>query len=369
MTSIPKLSATAVSSVGTLIVGVLLWVSGAFTLLPDWGGHTAPVMVLILLGALALQLVAPRRPLLALTVMLVALALDFPSGISLPLWISFTDVLFVVMTIGSSRLRRAVGTGCFAVTFGGAVVVAIVVDPRAGVLAGLLGVAFLISPLGYAQSVHATLRATRAEQSAAQAEHAAALAQERRRVSRELHDTVAGHVSAIAILAEAAREVPDPTPIVASMRANSLAALVELRAMIDVLAGDGDEAVTVRWSSLAPLVEAARSVGCAVSITGRPDPLTTVAETVLTRIAGEALTNATRHAAGQPVSVTLTTDGVVADLTVVNGLIDVGATDVVIDGKGVRNMRIRAESVGGTASAGRVDDTWVVVAQVPAVPS
>ena len=367
------LSSTALSSTGTLIVGVLLWASGAFSFVEEWGGHTAPVKVAILLVAFALQWTAPRRPGLAVAAMLALIVVDLPSGASLPLWISFTDVIFAAATAGSPRLRRIVGAGCLTATIAGAVAVSIVLDPRAGVLVGLLGVAFLISPLGYAQSVHATVRAARAEKAAAEAEHATALAQERRRLSRELHDTVAGHVSAIAIMAEAARDAPDPAPVIASMRSNSLAALDELRAMIDVLAGDGDDIATVRWSSLTPLITAARSVGSAVTVTGDPTTLPVVTETAVTRIAGEALTNATRHAPGQPVEVLLVSDAGTAVLTVHNGLGDDRSASAdarrAAEGNGLRNMRIRAESVGGTLTAGRVGDRWTVHAQLPVARS
>ncbi|MBM7366417.1 sensor histidine kinase [Gordonia hydrophobica] len=359
-------STTAVSSIGTLIVGLLLWVTGAFTLIPDWGGHQPAVKAAVLLAAFVIQLTAPRRPAIAVAAMLILIVVDFGSGVSLPIWISFTDVIFAVMTVGSVRLRRTVGAGCFVVTVGGAVAVAVTVDPRAGVLAGLLGVAFLISPLGYAQSVHATVRAARAEQSAAEAEHRTALADERRRVSRELHDTVAGHVSSIAILAEAARDAPDPAPIIASMRANSLAALSELRAMIDVLAGEGDDTATVRWSSLAPLLTAARSVGSDVVVDGGPEQVSVLVETVLTRIAGEAVTNATRHAPGEPITVDVSSDGRTAALTVSNGV--AAATQYATNGNGLRNMRIRAESIGGMVTAGRVGAQWVVHAELPVGP-
>lgn len=364
-----QLPSTALSSVGTLIVGLLLWASGAFSLIPDWGGHPAPIKIAILLVAFVLQWIAPARPTVAVVAMLTLIVVDVPSGGSLPLWISFTDVIFAAATAASPTLRRIVGTGCFVVTLGSAVTVAIIADPRAGVLVGLLGVAFLISPLGYAQSVLATVRAAHAETAAAESQHVAALAQERRRVSRELHDTVAGHVSAIAILAEAARDAPDPAPIIASMRTNSLAALTELRAMIDVLAGDGDDTATVRWASLTPLMTAARSVGSEVRVTGDPAALSVVAETVMTRIAAEALTNATRHAPGCAIAVDLVTDGESAVLTVSNRLGEDGSGSVhgrdTMEGNGLRNMRIRAESVGGTLTVGRAEDHWTVHARIP----
>ncbi|WP_347955636.1 sensor histidine kinase [Gordonia aichiensis] len=366
-------SSTTVSALGTLVVGVLLWASGAFTLIPELGGHSTPVKAAILAVGFVAQIVAPRRPAAALAVAVVLVVLDLPSGVSLPLWISLTDIVFVTVTVGAPRLRRVVAVGCGLVTVVAAAVVALAVDPRTGVLVGLLGVAFLISPLGYAQSVNATVRAATAERAAAQAERTIALVDERRRVSRELHDTVAGHVSAIAILAEVARDADDPQPAVASIRANSLAALAELREMIDVLAADGDEAVTVRWSSLAPLLAAARAVGSQVVVRGEPDRWPLRAETVLTRIAGEALTNATRHAPGEKVTVELAVDDRFAEVTITNR---VGPESTVgpgnlpgagpwVSGRGVHNMKIRAESVGGSATVGPEGDRWVVRARVP----
>lgn len=369
---------TTVSACGTLLVGILLWASGAFTLIQDWGGHSAPVKVAVLAAAFAIQLTAPRWPGTSVAVMVVLVAVDVPSGLSLPLWISLTDVIFAVMTVGSPRLKQVVGVGCGVVTIGAAAVIAVLVDPRAGVLGGLLGVAFLISPLGYAQSANASVRAARAENSAAEAQRRAALAQERRRVSRELHDTVAGHVSAIAILAEAARDAEAPAPMIASMRTNSLAALTQLREMIDLLGagpddqlmGDDtvarDDTVRVRWSSLEPLVTAARAVGSDVTITGDPRVLTIAAETVLTRVTGEALSNAAQHAPGQHIEVCLIVDREVAEVTVVN---DVGpkrrTSPVRQGGNGIRNMRIRAESLGGSATIGPEGSRWVVRARVP----
>ncbi|MGB3302782.1 MAG: histidine kinase [Gordonia sp. (in: high G+C Gram-positive bacteria)] len=379
---------TAVTACGTLFVGILLWASGAFTLIQEWGGHGSPAKVAVLAVAFVVQLAAPRWPAASIAAMLVLVAVDLPSGISLPLWIALTDVIFAVMSVGSSRLRRAVGFGSVSVTIGAAAVVAVAVDPRAGVLAGLLGVAFLISPLGYAQSVISSVRAAKAEHLAAEAERTAGIAEERRRVSRELHDTVAGHVSAIAILTEAARNVKDPQPMIASMRSNSLAALTELREMIDLLAADTienaddepgqtvDAAARVRWSSLTPMITAAEAVGSKVTVLGNPTHLTVAAETVLTRIVGEALANASQHAPGQPIEVRLESDDGSVWVSVTNEL---NAPHRVNDsrrrgdgrkgkgrrGNGLRNMKIRAESLGGTVTAVADHDRWIVRADIP----
>ncbi|WP_084638088.1 sensor histidine kinase [Gordonia shandongensis] len=368
----PDMPYAALVTVG---VGVLLWACGVFTLVPALGGYSAPVTVLLLLVAFTLQLAALRYPASAFAAMAVLLVVDAPSGGSLPLWIAMSDIVFAAATAERPWLRRIVtGTGT-GVSLGAAGVVGLLYDARAGVIVGLALAAFLVSPIGYAWAVVASRRAAAAERVAADAARATALAEERRRLSRELHDTVAGHVSAIAILAEAARDLPDPGEAIASMRANSLAALTELRDMIDLLAADDDEVRTARWVSLQPLIAAAEAVGGEVTITGRADIFPSRVEAVLTRIASEALANAASHAPGRDVTVDVVRDGDDAVLTVCNRRADgasgdaVGADGVGADGgrrQGVANMAVRAQSLGGTLSAGAAGDRWIVVARIPA---
>ncbi|GAA4676057.1 histidine kinase [Gordonia humi] len=352
-------------AVGTFAVGLLLWVCGAFTFFSDHDAYPWYAKLVLLVAALVIQLSAQLRPAAAFAAMCVLLGLDAWWGPSLPLWIAMSDIVFLCAARGSPTVRRVVVATSGAVTLGLAVAGVVVGSVQVGILIGLVGIAFLLSPVTYAQSMIAARRAVEAEKAAAisqaEADRTAALADERRRLSRELHDTVAGHVSAIAILAEAARDAADPGPIVDSIRSNSLAGLAELRAMIDVLAADGDETTTVRWSSLDPLIAAADAVGSTVTVDGDPAGLPRRTEAVLTRIAGEALANATRHAPGNPVSVRVEVDVDHVRLTVSNRI---SATPRGA-GRGSTNMAIRAASVGGRAEGGAVGRVWTVTATIP----
>ncbi|MGO3327240.1 sensor histidine kinase [Gordonia sp. (in: high G+C Gram-positive bacteria)] len=352
-------------AVGTLAVGLLLWVCGAFTFFSDHDVYPWYVKLLLLAAAFGIQLTARARPALAFGAICALLAIDAVWGPSLPLWIAMSDIVFLCAVRGPRTMRHFVVAVCAVFTLGLAVVGAVAGGVQIGVLAGLIGIAFLISPITYAQAVTAARRASEAEKTAAvsraHAERTEALADERRSLSRELHDTVAGHVSAIAILSEAARDADDPAQIVDSIRGNSLAALRELRTMIDVLAADGDEKTTARWTSLEPLIAAADAVGSTVTAIGAADGLPRTVEAVFTRIAGEALANATKHAPGHEVSVVVETFGETARLTVRNQM----SSQPSVAGRGVANMRVRAESIGGRADVGPDGREWVVIAEVP----
>src|SRR5690606_16907716 len=99
--------------------------------------------------------------------------------------------------------------------------------------------------LADAATARADLEASRAaERARAQdAERRGAVQAERSRMARELHDAVAGDVSALVIRAGAALAGP-PGPgdreSLAAVRESGLHALGELRTMIEVLAGDGE---------------------------------------------------------------------------------------------------------------------------------
>ena len=65
----------------------------------------------------------------------------------------------------------------------------------------LILIAVIWSPIGYGRAVLAYRRLAGLEREESESRRATALADERRRLARELHDTVAGHLSAVAILA------------------------------------------------------------------------------------------------------------------------------------------------------------------------
>ncbi|MFD6450095.1 sensor histidine kinase [Nocardia sp. NPDC055165] len=362
-------SSTA-AAVGVFLVGLLLWAAGGWAVVVDHDLYPPPAKMALLCAAFAIQLTAQRRPALAFGLMVALLAGDFVLGPSLPLWIALTDVIFLAVSTGSDRLGAVVGWFSVTVTLGGSLLALTVFGVRAAFYTGLIGVALTWSPLGYARAVRASRRtvdaeraAARAELAARDAERSAAIGEERRRLARDLHDAVAGHVSAVAILAEVALKDPANTAVLATIRSSSLAAVEEMRTTIELLTAPDDTAVTTRLASLDGLIDAAEAAGGSVTLRRPADlELSTAVEAVLTRILSETLANATKHAPGAPLDIELHRDATRLVVTAMNPIppgIPVG------QGNGLRNMMFRAESVEGTITAGAQDGTWRVCARIP----
>jgi signal transduction histidine kinase len=103
--------------------------------------------------------------------------------------------------------------------------------------------------------------------------------------------------------------------------------------------------------------------------TGLPAPVAPEASLAVLRIAQEALVNAAKHAAGQPVAVRLDYGDDAVRLTVRNHLAPDAGSPVTVStvngGYGLTGMRERLQPLHGTLRAGRQDDQWVVTAELP----
>ena len=147
------------------------------------------------------------------------------------------------------------------------------------------------------------------------AEHAA-VAEERGRIARELHDVVAHGVSVIAIQADAAEAALDRDPELAraplrTIRRSAKEALEEMRGLLGVLREDGDGgelAPQPGLGQLGELVEHARGAGVDVTlaIDGEPRAVAPGLDLSAYRIVQEGLTNVRKHAAGAPAHVHVT---------------------------------------------------------------
>ncbi len=195
---------------------------------------------------------------------------------------------------------------------------------------------------------------------------------EREQLARELHDTVAHHVSAIAIQAQAGRAVAgsQPEAAVRALEVIEEAAsrtLEELRGLVDALR-QGEEPELAPQRGVADIARLAGTAGdgpaVEVELSGDLDGLRPLVGAAIYRIAQESITNAMRHARhATRVDVRVVADGDLVRLTVCDDG-EAGASDGA-SGYGLVGMTERAALLGGTLDAGPAAEGWTVSAVLP----
>jgi signal transduction histidine kinase len=206
-----------------------------------------------------------------------------------------------------------------------------------------------------------------------------AIAEERRRIARELHDIVAHGISVMVLQTGAARQTVerDPRrvpPLLSTVEQIGRQALDEMHRLLGVLRGGDEEAPLAPALSLGAidgLVADVRQTGLAVDcrVEGEPHPLPPGLEVSAYRIIQEALTNTIRHAEATAADVVIRYDTGELELRVTdNGRCGPDPTSG--QGHGLIGMRERAGLFGGSVTAGsRPDGGWSVHARLPVPPS
>ena len=193
---------------------------------------------------------------------------------------------------------------------------------------------------------------------------------ERERLARDLHDTVAHHVSAMAIRAQAgiATAATNPDAAVDALRvidAEAARALDEMRGVVRLLREDGavaERSPGPRAGDLTALATQDKpAVG--VELVGDVDGLPAPVSAAIFRVAQEAVTNARRHARhATRVDVRVVVDDTAVRLSVRD---DGGGSAPGIPGYGIVGMVERAGLLGGTCEAGPGPGGWTVTAVLP----
>jgi signal transduction histidine kinase len=347
------------------------------------GGVATILWVLAFLGAVVPMALAIRYPLLAWRIGWLALLLVPLPGLSwwdgLPWDPVQILVLLVVLCAASARHGRAVLCWLWALTllpwwFW-------VLRDGPGVVTATLGtVAFAALAVAVdaaasrSRSQHAL--ADQTEQTELERARRAVL-EERTRIARELHDVVAHHMSLMAIRAESAPHrlgaLPDPEQVRAEFSALSGSArdaLTDMRRLLGVLRSDQPAARAPQpgLTDLPGLIETARQAGMAVELSPLtpPEHLPPSAGVCAYRIIQEALSNAGRHAAGAPVTVSVHHDAHAVTLRVSNG--PHAAAEPRANGHrpghGLAGMQERAELLGGSLTAGPAPDGGFAVSAI-----
>lgn len=193
---------------------------------------------------------------------------------------------------------------------------------------------------------------------------------EREQLARELHDTVAHHVSAMVIRAQAGRVVAATRPEAASealavIEAEGSRTLAEMRVLVGALRDSDDASLApARDVSDVPSLSAA-DPRVEVELEGELDELGPAVGAAVFRIAQESVTNAVRHSRGATrirVAVTGSPDEVRCTVS------DDGDTVFAprSAGYGIVGMTERATLLGGSiAAAPGPSRGWVVEAVIP----
>ncbi len=210
-----------------------------------------------------------------------------------------------------------------------------------------------------------------------------AIAEERSRIARELHDVVAHQVSMMTVQAGAARTIArvDPDAAVEAMGDIERAgrrALGELRHLLGVLRPDGDDSDDAEdlgpqrgLADVPALVEGLRRTGAHVTLhmNAPPGGLPAAVDLSAYRIVQESVTNIVKHAGPAPtVAVTIGTDATGLTIEVENST-DGLPPDLPPSGFGITGMKERATLLGGSLTAEpRNPDRFVVEARLPYRP-
>jgi signal transduction histidine kinase len=321
--------------------------AGWLSVLPMWRRTRPLAMVALGFGAMlvlgvASLVAAPREP-VGLYTGLVVLVLVY----ALPRWGSGREVVLGGVVILAAFALSAVTDDSPAVD-------------------QVVGFAFLLLPavIGAAVRFRASARERQLER---------VRSRERERLARELHDTVAHHVSAMVIRAQAGRVVAgtDPAAAVealAGVEEEGARTLEDMRAMVAALREGGAGAELAPPAGVADLARLVRApagrLRVDLGLDGELDALPPAVDAAVYRIVQESVTNAMRHAVdatevvvrvtGEPqrVRVTVRDDGARAG----RGR----------DGYGLAGLRERAALLGGELRAGPgAEAGWRVEAELP----
>jgi len=347
------------------LAGVLIPVALLEGLLrPDVPWRTFSVLLTV--GLVPTLLWRRTRPLLMVAIgfgacMLAGLVTTGPApGLNT---LAFILLLPYALTRWGSGREVVIGA---AIVLGKVVVSLLTHDMRPGDAFGAFGILFAAFALGGALRYRVGARLRVLDQ---------AKLLERERLARDLHDTVAHHVSAIAIraqagLATAATEPDAATEALRLIETEASRTLTEMRTIVRALRRDGpaDLEPSPHIADLERLAGGGRSgPDVDVEILGELDDLPPAVTAAVYRLAQESVTNARRHARhATRIEVRLAADETAVRLQVSDDGEAATVRTSASPGYGLIGMTERAKLLGGTCKAGPGPDRgWTVTAVLP----
>lgn len=322
-------------------------------------------VVLLLLAPAGLVAVVQRGPVaafgaaLAVAGPLTYLALGYePGPVLVPLAV-------VVVALGATRQRWLSWGAGTAGSLGVALLAAATESPRP--VYATLAVTGLVVAMLVGEGARGRGERMQALRAARLSREESAVAAERLRIARELHDVLAHSLSGITVQAGVGLHLMDREPDAArralvEIREASRDALDEVRDVLGILRADGEAPrEPARTRSLQGLVERARDDGLRIEAHGLDAQVGDQVGTVVLRTLQEALTNVRRHAPGASVQVSLA----VGETVVLDVRDDGPPVGTLVEGHGLRGMRERAEALGGTVTVASGPTGFHVRLEVP----
>ena len=332
------------------------------------------LVVLPLLGRRRLPFAAPGA------VWLLAAALSFVDGqVVVSAFSTYLAGVVAAFLLGHLRDALRARVGLAVALSGAAIVVLNDPDRTPGAFVfvpAVFAIAWLAGWTLRARAAHAEAAEERATHAERERESAArvAVAEERARITRELHDIVAHAVSVMVLQVGAVRHqlpaaLEEDKDALRGVEQAGRAALAEMRRLLGALHDDGRDVELEpqpALDALDALVEKVRRAGLPVRVhvEGEPFPLPRAIDLSAYRIVQEGLTNSLKHAGARQADVTVRYGGDGLQLEVRDDGAGAAGSDGL--GRGLVGIRERVKIYGGEMSAGSAPEGgFVLRARLP----
>lgn len=356
------------SRVEQIVVLVIVSITVALdviSLITAPGGN--PLGILVSIASTASFALYLWNPLIATCALGVVFALSF--------FVQTESLVLTAAAVAAGLVMR-LGWTSLVLSYTGAFLVAAALVANAGVAADFNVGLFLIfaavaGAVGFALRI-AFARGRRLElalEESAEQERQAVLA-ERRWIAGELHDSIAHHLTVVALHVQMLEDPSTSEDSREAIRVAARKAMADLRFVIE-LADDGPRSSEMQTGDLADAIDEARqefeSAGHAVRLEGdlRDERIPRAAEIVLARIVRESATNILKYAGPGEVLVSLDLDDDAAALTLQSPLPTTPRRELSSSRTGLGRMAERVIGASGEFSAGEVDGHWLVSARLP----
>jgi signal transduction histidine kinase len=314
---------------------------------------------------------------------LIYYTLDFPDG---PGWLGLFVALYTLTAYGDGRWSLAIAGAVIAVLAVDWLIAAANVEPRAAIgwVFFRIGASVMSAALGESvrtRRVIATDALERAElaERTREEEARARVDEERLRIAREVHDTVAHAIAIINVQSGVTAHLFDKRPertreALEAIQKTSSQALREMRSILGVLRDAHDGRVPhPGLGQIDELIAEARHAGIDIKLESEPatEALPSAVDSAAYRILQESITNVIRHVGPTRVTIRLRYGVDSLELCVTNERGDSSSDGVTsaVPGRGITGMRERCSLLGGDLDAGpTADGGFAVSARLPFAP-